>query len=148
MLYYISDSELAVSELNNFLSLMLPPYAIPTVYVHLKEFPLTVNGKIDKVRLPSINNYLTKYDDVDDSNDIFKSVTSIWKEVLNISNIQDNRQFFELGGSSIKALIMTKKINSKFRRKNKKNLMSIVDVFRYPTLKEQVKTITDRINKE
>lgn len=48
--YYISDKEL--SNLDMFLSNSLPIYMIPKHFIRLEEFPLTVNGKINKSLLP------------------------------------------------------------------------------------------------
>ena len=52
--YYIRHSEqaLAAGDLNKFLQKRLPAYMVPAVFIELKTFPLTTNGKLDLKALP------------------------------------------------------------------------------------------------
>ena len=45
------QGEAANTDLNGKLSVLLPPYMIPSEVVFLKEFPLSINGKVDKQKL-------------------------------------------------------------------------------------------------
>ena len=49
----IGDSDPTAAELANHLREHLPPYMIPARYVFVKEFPQTINGKIDRKALPA-----------------------------------------------------------------------------------------------
>src|SRR6185369_12014262 len=51
--YLVSESELGVSELREWLKQKLPEYMVPTGYVWLAELPLTANGKVDRAALPA-----------------------------------------------------------------------------------------------
>ncbi|RMZ58230.1 hypothetical protein D1632_11405 [Chryseobacterium nematophagum] len=53
--YYVSDVSLNHEELSVHLSNLLPEYMVPSVYVHLEEFPITINGKLDRKALPEPN---------------------------------------------------------------------------------------------
>src|SRR5207248_3045227 len=40
------------AELRDFLLEYIPEYVLPSTFVHLKDLPLTANGKVDSQRLP------------------------------------------------------------------------------------------------
>ena len=52
--YYRTEagSALEVESLRSHLAVTLPAYMVPAAYVHLKVFPLTPNGKLDRKALP------------------------------------------------------------------------------------------------
>lgn len=89
----------------NELSLKLPVFMVPHVFTILEKLPTTSNGKIDKKLLleykahfESKNNYTAPRTEQE------KIVASIWKECLDIENIDISTDFFEMGGHSIKAV--------------------------------------------
>jgi amino acid adenylation domain-containing protein/thioester reductase-like protein/non-ribosomal peptide synthase protein (TIGR01720 family) len=100
-------------EVKSYLSEKLPDYMVPGVYVFLKDFPLTNNGKIDKKSLPSpetsfsrINNYVVPRTAPE------KELALVWEELLGIKKIGVEDNFFELGGDSIKAIQLVSKSKS------------------------------------
>jgi amino acid adenylation domain-containing protein len=52
--YYVSRQELGAKEIREYLLENLAEEALPSVYVHLKKMPLTLNGKVDYEALPSL----------------------------------------------------------------------------------------------
>lgn len=48
-LFYVGDIE--EEELRKYLNNLVPEYMLPNVYIHLKQMPLNMNGKIDRVKL-------------------------------------------------------------------------------------------------
>lgn len=110
--YYVSKVQLNEVEIINKLKLNLPEYMIPSAFVHLKELPLTSNGKLDRKALPepklsfSVCSYEPK-------NKIQKDLAKCWSDILNIElkNIGAQDDFFELGGNSILAIKLVSKIN-------------------------------------
>lgn len=50
--YYTADTELPHQHLRTYLEKALPFYMIPTFFVHLDEFPRTLNHKLDIQKLP------------------------------------------------------------------------------------------------
>lgn len=95
--------ELNTEALKKFIKEKLPPYMIPTTYIRLNNFPLTLTNKIDRKEL--IKNYEESKDKIFNTNNQ-KEITPIleqtWKDLLNCENINGN--FFSLGGDSIKAI--------------------------------------------
>ncbi|CAG2162349.1 unnamed protein product, partial [Oppiella nova] len=68
--YYVSESKLDEENIIGYLQEKLPEYMIPSVLVHLKELPLTINGKLDRKALPepefsSGDNYVAPRNEVE-----------------------------------------------------------------------------------
>lgn len=109
--YYISELGIEISELRDFLSHKIPDYMLPMHYVHLEQWPLTPNGKLDKKALPDPE-MTARPDYVAPSNEVQEKLVEIWSRVLSIDEeiIGINRSFFELGGHSLKAMKLVNKI--------------------------------------
>lgn len=55
----------------------------------------------------------------------------IWKEVLSINEVNPEQNFFDLGGDSIKAMTLARRIKKTFQIK-----VPIVKIFSYPNIKK------------
>lgn len=93
------------------LALQLPSYMIPTWLVRIDKFPLTPNGKIDRKALPVPESEEGHVFFVAPRNMIEQKLHEIWQDVLGVSNIGVNDSFFEVGGHSLKAIILISKIS-------------------------------------
>ncbi|ELR72263.1 Long-chain-fatty-acid--CoA ligase [Fulvivirga imtechensis AK7] len=127
--YYVSEEELSITDIKSHLSKSLPKYMLPTFYVHLKKMPLTSNGKVDRNALPDPEINLGEY--IAPSNGTEKALVEIWSEVLKVDKEQIgiNRNFFDLGGDSLKVIYMANKLKKNFHIK-----FSIVGIFNNPTI--------------
>ncbi len=80
----------------------LPKHMIPQRFHLVKEFPTTLNGKIDRKvllkQLPS-QSAVSNYSEPTTASE--KMVANIWQEVLGIAHIGIDSDFFEIGGHSI-----------------------------------------------
>ncbi|WP_238847429.1 amino acid adenylation domain-containing protein [Nocardia arthritidis] len=83
----------------------LPDYMVPSAYVVLDSFPLTVNGKLDRQSLPapSGGDVPSDVDFVAPSSRVEMMLAEIWEEVLGIERIGIDDNFFTLGGHSLLA---------------------------------------------
>lgn len=81
----------------------LPAYMVPTRYLFLESMPKTINGKIDRAALPAASGAeVAHVGDVQEaSTELERELTTIFKKVLNISQVGINDDFFLLGGSSL-----------------------------------------------
>ncbi|CAG2169301.1 unnamed protein product, partial [Oppiella nova] len=82
--YYVSESKLNEENIISYLQKKLPEYMMPSVLVHLKELPLTINGKLDRKALPepefsSGDHYVAPRSEVE------KQVCEIWANVLGLA---------------------------------------------------------------
>ena len=85
---------------------LLPGYMVPSAFMVMKEFPRTLNGKIDrKALIFDINNiHEQDEEEITELSDFEKSLAKIWQEVLKIKNIKKNQNFFDIGGNSFLAI--------------------------------------------
>ena len=130
--YYVSDQELLVSDLRSYLLESLPDYMVPGYYIQMDVFPLTINGKVDRNSLPSPEISLGD-DYVGASTAIEEELVTIWSDVLGIEEevISVTRSFFELGGDSLKALVLLNKVHKKLNVK-----ISLKDIFNFQTVRD------------
>ncbi|NUO60195.1 MAG: hypothetical protein HOV78_26310, partial [Hamadaea sp.] len=85
----------------------LPAYMVPRHVMPLTELPLTANGKVDSRGLPAVVVDGPGAHDADhppadapvpETEDLIRG---IWRDVLSETEIDDDADFFELGGNSL-----------------------------------------------
>ncbi|MEH2191207.1 MAG: amino acid adenylation domain-containing protein [Nostoc sp.] len=103
---YHQEPKPNLTELRGFLQERLPDYMIPAAFVMLKVFPLTANGKVDRLALPAPNNVRPDLEKVfvAPRTSIESALAQIWSQVLNLEPIGIHDNFFELGGDSIRSI--------------------------------------------
>lgn len=97
--------EICIDALKTLAAEKLPHYMVPSAFVTLEQFPVTVNGKLDRKALPapSYENFQTsEYEEADSENE--RILSEIWKEVLSLDKVGRNDNFFEIGGDSLIAM--------------------------------------------
>ncbi|MCA1634008.1 MAG: amino acid adenylation domain-containing protein [Acidobacteria bacterium] len=102
--YYASRHEVDRTELRQFLAESIIEETIPNVFVHLKRFPLTLNGKIDYGALPEpqeAQGAASARACAEPRTPAERALADIWKQVLRVERVGINDNFFELGGDSI-----------------------------------------------
>ncbi len=140
--YLVSDKNISTDALKENLKQFLPEYMIPNAYYILDKIPLTPNGKADLKALPvpeqlvvSGSGKKTNYE-----NDETESrLKQIWVDLLGYKNIGLNDNFFDAGGNSLLMGRLQLRVNKEFQ-----DNISIVDLFRYPT----ISSLSDFINKK
>jgi surfactin family lipopeptide synthetase A len=100
-----ADQSPTFSEIREFLERKLPSYMVPATFVCLATLPLTPNGKIDRRALPAPSN-IRQLDNtfIASQNEVEQQLTQIWEQVLGITPIGIEDNFFRLGGNSILAV--------------------------------------------
>ncbi len=137
--YLISQRELAVSELRNYLGQNLPDYMIPSFFVRLEEMPITSNGKVNRRALPEPKDYIkTGIEYVAPTNDLEKRMADIWVEILGVDRVGIYENFFELGGHSLKATQLAQKTYKEFEVD-----LPLKVIFQTPTIGELAKYIAN-----
>ncbi len=128
--YYLAEKTLSTEVLTSSLGNKLPEHMVPSHFVQLDKWPLTVNGKLDKDALPSPFSD-PKRTVVLPSTDMELSLAKIWANVLNLNleKLDINDNFFVVGGDSIKAIRLVVTINKKLGIK-----ISLNDLFKNPTV--------------
>ncbi|MER5197929.1 non-ribosomal peptide synthetase [Streptomyces sp. NPDC002755] len=90
----------------------LPGYMVPQAWVLLDALPLTPNGKVDRKALPGIGEAMSSAagDTAAPGNDTERALAAIWSEVLGVTGIGVNANFFDIGGHSLRALRVVLKV--------------------------------------
>jgi amino acid adenylation domain-containing protein len=108
--YLIVDPKASptVEALRAHLIATLPAYMVPTAYVFMESFPLTINGKLDRDQLPAPGtnrpNLAATFTAPQD--DLEESIAKVWREILQVDEVGVNDNYFDLGGDSLSAMKM------------------------------------------
>lgn len=127
-----SGSQVTDKDIREFIRKKLPLYMMPAHITLIGMLPLTPNGKIDRNGLPKPKvqkaHPCLKTIETSQANSI-KIVSDIWEDVLKLSgiNIQDN--FFDLGGHSLLMVSVFSKLKQHFDKE-----ISLIDLYQYPTV--------------
>ncbi|MDZ8064897.1 MAG: SDR family NAD(P)-dependent oxidoreductase [Nostoc sp. DedQUE08] len=98
--------------------------------VHLAEMPLTQTGTIDIAKIIGSNQkHNQPWQVVLPQTDIQRQIAQIWQDVLGISSVSIDRNFFELGGSSLTLVRVHDRLQKQFGQH-----LSLIDLFQYPTI--------------
>lgn len=130
--------DLDVTALRSALTRVLPDYLIPSYFAALTEFPLSLNGKLDRKRLPEPEAIARARaaDYEAPGTDTEKALENIWREVLGVSRIGVNDNFFELGGHSLKATQVVSRVHRTLQAS-----LELRQVFRHPALRDMAAAI-------
>lgn len=135
--------QLNVEVLKKELKKYVPEYMVPDNYILYKEFPLTINGKIDRERMKELTNKTIKeYEKIiEPATEIEKQIANIWKELFKCKEVGRNSSFFELGGDSLQAI--------RFINQVKKELgydISLQTITNHPVLKDLGDSILNNLS--
>ncbi|MEW7293170.1 amino acid adenylation domain-containing protein [Aquimarina sp. 2304DJ70-9] len=116
--YYTAKEEIESINLKRFLQERLPDYMLPSYFVKMEQIPLTVNGKLDKSALPHPE-IISKKEYIAPASTTEKVLQKIWSELLGLAEdeIGITQNFLELGGHSIKVMLMLNKIQKELNVK-------------------------------
>ncbi|HET9281982.1 MAG TPA: amino acid adenylation domain-containing protein [Candidatus Angelobacter sp.] len=125
--YLVTRKEVTAGALRDALLQGLPEYMVPSNFVALPALPLTANGKLDrKALLPPPE---TKHAVIGPRNLIEARLAEIWKQVLAISSVGVDENFFQIGGHSLIAVRMMAMIRNHFQRS-----LPLASLFQNPTI--------------
>ena len=137
-------AEAGVVELREHLRERVPGYMVPSVWVWMKELPMTPSGKVDRRSLPEP----TKGRKAEAESERRRSAVSpveeviagIWEEVLRVEGVEIDENFFEMGGHSLIATQLARKLQRAFNTE-----IELRMIFERPTVEEQAAEINRRL---
>jgi len=126
------DASPEVENLRAHLARKLPEYMIPTAYVFLDSFPLTVNGKLDREALPVPGSERPRLasEYVAPQSDLEKTVAGLWQAALRQDSVGVNDNFFDLGADSLMITAVHRQLLSELKRE-----IPITALFQFPTIR-------------
>ncbi len=128
----------ASRDLRNLLERYLPLYSVPSHFIELDALPINQQtGKLQRKALPSLRNgasptkrrtRLTENATADERRAVLRE---LWADTLelNLDDLEDDWNFFDLGGHSLAGMSLTIAIEETFRIE-----LSGVEVYEYPTI--------------
>ncbi|MDN3695562.1 amino acid adenylation domain-containing protein [Chryseobacterium tructae] len=142
--YYVSDSEMDSRKLSEYLSAVLPDYMVPAAFIHLTSLPLTINGKLDKKKLPEPG-FTANKNYIAPETELQSKLCQIYGDVLGLSpeNISIEDDFFRLGGDSIISIQLVGRIRQQFDIR-----LSVKEVFTARTVSALSLLIEDKKGSE
>lgn len=135
--YVKVNKEINKKDLKVYLGEKLPFYMIPTYFIEVDDFILNKNGKVDNALLPDFDLIKLEKEYVSYRNEIEKTLSEIWNEVLGIEKICVTDDFFEIGGHSLRAVKLANMIQESFGIE-----ISIGHVFQFRT----IETMAEQLN--
>ncbi len=149
--YFTGNKDVDTEALTRKANLRLPSYMIPNRLVHLEEFPLTSNGKVDrkKIQEMTLEQILEKSLSSDlgqktsyiaPRNDIEEVLVDTWSKVLELESIGVFDNFIQLGGYSLAAIRITSRLNEDLSLN-----LPFNKIFEFPTVADYAKYIEETI---
>jgi natural product biosynthesis luciferase-like monooxygenase protein len=135
--YMVAEAGRAVEieALRDRLRAELPDYMVPSNFVVLDKFPLTPNAKVDRKALPAPDKVAARStaEYVAPAGELEQSIAEVWAEVLNVSQVGMDDNFFDLGGHSLLTVQMHRRLKELVDRP-----LALTDLFRFPTIRTLV----------
>ncbi|MCR5844718.1 MAG: AMP-binding protein [Oscillospiraceae bacterium] len=102
--YYTADVQFDPASLREELLKRLPYYMIPAYFMKIDSIPLKASGKLDRKALPApdARDFQSGY--VAPENDTEKAICDAMAEVLGLSRVGIEDDFYELGGDSLASI--------------------------------------------
>jgi amino acid adenylation domain-containing protein len=116
--------ELDSESLRRALSVSLPEYMVPAIYIELEALPLTSNGKVDHKALPKPESeHLAHAEYEAPQGGTERVLAEIWQDLLNVERVSRHDNFFRSGGHSLLAIRHVNIIKSKLNFHMSLNLL-------------------------
>jgi hypothetical protein len=119
---------------------------VPSAFVFVDALPLTSNGKLDRNALPreeSLQRPDTGTPYVAPSSEVERTLVAIWSDLLGVTQIGVNDDFFEIGGHSLMAIRVLSRVNQLLGAR-----LALRDVFEAPTIHLMAQRLADTVRGE
>jgi iturin family lipopeptide synthetase A len=118
----------SAAELKQHLLEKLPAYMVPGEFVFRESFPLTPNGKIDRLALAEENRSYSTRTTYSPEATPTSRILSLWSEILGHPVTDPDANFFDLGGTSIHLAV----VHVRLREMSDRDL-AITELFARPS---------------
>ena len=99
--YIVSDTQVDIKDMNNFIAQQKPPYMVPAATMQIDAIPLNQNQKVNRKALPAPVIQVADREYVEPKNDQERLFAKIFGDILTMDKISATDNFFELGGTSL-----------------------------------------------
>lgn len=132
------NAALSASECRNFLSQRLPEFMIPSSYVILEALPHLPNGKVNRRALAGLGLQVVAESAETSAPETLVELRmkEIWEELLQVSNVSIDDNFFDLGGHSLLAVRLFARIEKTFDVK-----LPVARLYGAPTIRQLAQVV-------
>lgn len=131
--------DINLQEVRKQLYYKLPIYMIPSIFQKINDIPYTLNGKIDRKKLNSINLTENIEGRTIPETALEISLYKIWKNLIPDIDFDINTNFFEIADSLVAIKLRIELIKNNI-------FVEYSDIFNYPTIKELANKIMSDSN--
>jgi len=118
----------------------VPAHMVPHEVTVVDEFPLNLNGKVDRAALLELGaRPATPSPAADFNGETEATIARIWADVLKLSQIDREANFFDLGGTSLQLV----RIHAELRQRLASEI-NIVDLFAHPRISDLARFLDGR----
>jgi amino acid adenylation domain-containing protein len=112
--YIVSDNghSWSSARLRTELRSLVPLYMIPSIFLPLESFPLTSSGKIDREKVRDIYRSLVSSKSTASMTPTELLIAKIWADAFDLPEIGRDADFFELGGDSLIASVISARLHT------------------------------------
>lgn len=134
ILFYTTSQSVNRSDLKNHMEKELPEYMLPNDYIEMETLPLTHNGKINSKKLISYykENCQGQQKEVafQFTKEQMQPIMDLFQQCLHLEQpVEQNDNFFRLGGNSLIAMQFISEVKKKFYSK-----IELSDIFSNPII--------------
>ena len=135
-LYYLDELDMSEDEVRKGMEEFVPYYMIPSFFMQIKEVPLLENGKLARKELPDPTASLERKEYVAPRDELELSLCEAFERVLGVENVGITEDFYDLGGSSVKAMQILAIMDM--------DSLSAIDIYQGRTVEEIAKIYRDK----
>lgn len=122
---------------------LLPQVMSLTRFMRLEELPLLPNGKVDRLKLQSLDvreegKEAAAHAENGAARPLLQRITELWEELLSLERVDREANFFELGGDSMTAIRLLRRLREEVHPEIK-----LGDVYAYPSVSQ----LSDRVER-
>lgn len=130
LIAYVISSILDEQYIKNEIKRRLPSYMIPDRIIFLQSFPKTANGKLDRKVLLGMH-MNSDVPPIIEMTTVEKKLKTIYEKVLDVSGLNIQDDFFDIGGHSMSLTALISQIKSEFEVD-----LFIKDIYENPSIRD------------
>ncbi len=132
------EGELDVSAVRAYLETVLRRAVVPTRYIVMDDLPRRPSGKVDRSSLPNpyegspaVQGETSTREAVPAEADVKERLKAIWCRVLRVEDVAFDANFFEVGGTSLRAIQVHRQLQEEFEVE-----IDVVELFGHTTIEQ------------
>ncbi|KAJ1967191.1 hypothetical protein IWQ62_002008 [Dispira parvispora] len=139
LIVYVTPAAVDKATITEYAHIHMPHYMVPDHVVVLDEFPLSINGKVEREKLP------VEFLDIDEFNRISDPVTAqekmlqqAWSATLSLhtDRVGLDSQFFQSGGDSISTILLVSQCRDRGYH------LTVPLIYKHPVLRSMAEVVT------